>query len=358
MGIAHAVPRWIDVVRRKVAVEPESCAASADRIVARRSFGRLPMRLSHRFGVKIELGLTADPGSPETVAWEAGGAACRFRFDPALFDHSHGRVLVERWLASLPLLMSAWRDQNVRGATFLALGDCGTGEGLSFCDFRRDARLVPDPQFLGSDGYRRQKTAFRDDPLDWQAREPRAFWRGQTSGWHDAEGRPVGSWRDLPRVRLCRSGLEARDLLDVGLTGIVQVADPAAKRDIEAAGLMVAPVDWRRFSAWRYQIDIDGNSNAWEGLFVKLCSGSPVLKVESAFGFRQWYYDRLVPWLNVVPVAADGSDLLEKVAWLRAHDAAAREIGRAARSLVDAMTLQREIVLAAPTIAAALREGM
>ena len=356
MGIAHAVPRWIDVVRRRIAAEPVSCAASADRIVTRRSFGRLPLRLSHRFGPTIEVAFRSDPGSPETVTWEAGVAACRFSFDPALFDHPHGRVLVERWLVCLPLLMDS-HGRGARGATSLALGDCGTGAGLSFCDFRPDARLVPDPQFLGSDGYRRQKTAFFDDPLDWRERDPRAFWRGQTSGWHDAEGRPVGSWHDLPRVRLCRAGMEARDLLDVGLTGVVQIADPAATRDIEAEGLMRAHIDWRRFSAWRYQIDIDGNSNAWEGLFLKLCTGSPVLKFGSAFGFRQWYYDRLVPWLNVVPVAADGSDLLEKLAWLRAHDAAAREIGRAACSLAEAMTLEREMILARPTIAAALREG-
>ncbi len=357
MGIAEAVPRWIGVLRRKSSSKPVSCATLADRIVSRRSFGKLPRRLSRRFGVEVEVALRSDPGSPETVAWEASAAACRFSFDPAVFDHSHGRVLVERWLASLPLLMEAWTDQSARGATSLALGDCGTGEGLSFCDFRPDARLVPDPQFLGSDGYRRHKVAFFDDPVDWQEREPRALWRGQTSGWHDAEGRPVGSWRDLPRVRLCRSGREARDLLDVGLTGVAQIADPGAEQDMKAEGLMAARIDWRRFSAWRYQIDIDGNSNAWEGFFIKLCTGSPVLKFGSAFGFRQWYYDRLVPWLNVVPVAADGSDLLEKLAWLKAHDAAAQEIGRAARALVEAMTLEREIILARPTIAAALRGG-
>lgn len=357
MGIARAVPRWIDILRRGSAAEPASSAALADHIVSRRSFGRLPVRLTHRFGTTIEVCLRTDPGSPESLTWEAGATAYRFSFDRTLFDHSHARVLVERWLACLPLLMSARDGEGVRGATSLALGDSGTGRGLGFCDFRPDARLVPDPQFLGSDGYRGQKTAFAENPPGWEERDPRAFWRGQTSGWHDAEGNQVRSWRDLPRVRLCRAGEAARDMLDVGLTGIVQIADPEAKREIEAEGLMAPHIDWRRFSDWRYQIDIDGNSNAWEGLFVKLCTGSPVLKVGSAFGFRQWYYDRLVPWLNIVPVAADGSDLLEKIAWLRTHDAAAREIGRAARSLAEGMTLDRELILARPTIAAALQEG-
>ena len=344
-------------LRRRLAAEPVSRAALADHIVSRRSFGRMPARLTRRFGITVEVALRSDPGAPETLTWEAGARAYRFSFDRALFDHSHARVLVERWLACLPLLMSARDAERGRGATSLALGDCGTGAGLSFCDFRPDARLVPDPQFLGSDGYRGQKTAFAETPWVWEERERRALWRGQTSGWHDAQGRQVLSWRDLPRVRLCRAGGMARDMLDVGLTGVLQIADPEAKREIEAEGLMAEPIDWRRFAGWRYQIDIDGNSNAWEGLFVKLCTGSPVLKVGSGFGFRQWYYDRLVPWLNIVPVAADGSDLLEKVAWLRAHDSAAREIGRAARSLVEGMTLEGELVLARPTIAAALQEG-
>ena len=351
------MPRWTKALRRRWAAEPVSRAALADHIVSRRTFGRLPARLTRRFGIAVEVALRIDQGAPETLTWEAGATAYRFGFDRALFDHPYARVLVERWLACLPLLMRARDDERARGATCLALGDCGTGAGLSFCDFRPDARLVPDPQFLGSDGYRRQKIAFAENPSVWDEREPRALWRGQTSGWHDAEGRQVRSWRDLPRVRLCHAGAMARDMLDVGLTGVVQVADPEARREIEAEGLMAGHIDWRRFAGWRYQIDIDGNSNAWEGLFVKLCTGSPVLKVGSGFGFRQWYYDRLVPWLNVVPVAADGSDLLDKIAWLRAHDTAAREIGRAARSLVEGMTLEREIVLARPTIAAALQEG-
>ena len=49
-------------------------------------------------------------------------------------------------------------------------------------------------------------------------------------------------------------------MLDVGLTGVVQIADPEAEREIEAEGLMARHVDWRRFPAWRYQIDVDGNS--------------------------------------------------------------------------------------------------
>jgi hypothetical protein len=113
----------------------------------------------------------------------------------------------------------------------------------------------------------------------------------------------------------------------------------------------VAPTDYLRY---RYQIDIDGNSNAWEGLFMRLLTGSPVLKVASGPGYEQWYYDRLIPWTNFVPVAADMSDLAEKVSWLRANDDIARRIGEAGRSLAWSLD-EREVAGASPVIRAAMR---
>ena len=50
------------------------------------------------------------------------------------------------------------------------------------------------------------------------------------------------------------------------------------------------------FPAYKFQIDIDGNTNSWPGLFQKLLTGSAILKVASPYGYRQWYYDRLRPW--------------------------------------------------------------
>jgi hypothetical protein len=70
----------------------------------------------------------------------------------------------------------------------------------------------------------------------------------------------------------------------------------------------------------KYQIDIDGNSSSWPGLFQRLLSGDTVLKVTSNKGWRQWYYDDLLPWENFVPVASDLSDLVEIVDWLVGHD--------------------------------------
>jgi len=71
-------------------------------------------------------------------------------------------------------------------------------------------------------------------------------------------------------------------------------------------------------------------------------TGSPLLKVASRHGYRQWYYDRLKPWVHYVPVAADLSDLMARVEWLRANDQQARDIGQAGRDLAISMTLAHE----------------
>ena len=321
-------------------------------VVKRASFARLTPVLARRLGVMLEVRVATHGLTVEEVLWEAEGVRSTFIFDPAIFAHPHGAVLIERWIDVLPLLLGALSLCGASGRTSIALGDCGTGRGLTFCDHRTEALLIPDPVFVRTNGYEAHKQAFADAALPWDWRRPRALWRGQTSGWHDAVGQPVASWTDLPRIRLCRLARDPdlQNLLDAGITGIVQITASGEAESRILSDLMVPRLDWRRFLEWRYHIDVDGNTSAWEGLFVKLCTGSPVLKIASGFGFRQWYYDQLVPWTNVVPVAADLSDLAEKVHWLRRHDDSAAAIGRAARALADRLTLPGEIHQAAETI--------
>ena len=90
-------------------------------------------------------------------------------------------------------------------------------------------------------------------------------------------------------------------------------------------------------------------------LFTKLLTGCPVLKVASRRGLQQWYYDRLRPWINYIPVEAEMEDLADKVLWLRSNDDVARRIGAAGRDLADSLTDPREIAGSAAVFAAAIR---
>lgn len=78
-----------------------------------------------------------------------------------------------------------------------------------------------------------------------------------------------------------------------------------------------------------------------------------MLKVASPHGFRQWYYDRLDPWTHYVPVAADLSDLAERVQWCRDNDDACQAIAATGQRLAHSMTRATEKRAAVARIKAA-----
>jgi hypothetical protein len=143
--------------------------------------------------------------------------------------------------------------------------------------------------------------------------------------------------------------------IDAGITSVVQFDDPDVFREIEASGLMRKAVPWQEWNRYKYHIDIDGNTNSWSGLFQRLLTGSPVLKVESSQKMVQWYYDRLVPWHNYVPVASDMSDLVDKIRWLTRNEPLSERIGKHGRELADELSFEREMDRGLLTISAALR---
>jgi Glycosyl transferase family 90 len=90
-------------------------------------------------------------------------------------------------------------------------------------------------------------------------------------------------------------------------------------------------------------------------LFQKLLTGSPVLKVASPDGYRQWLYGLLHTRIDYIPVASDSSDLVEKTRWVLATEDAAQEIGERGRALALSLTYESQSVEATRTIAGAFR---
>jgi hypothetical protein len=71
-------------------------------------------------------------------------------------------------------------------------------------------------------------------------------------------------------------------------------------------------------------LDIDGEVNAWSGLWWKLFSNSVVFKVDSHY--EQWYYNELKEWVHYIPVKGDLSDLEEKYKWALEHEEECKQI--------------------------------
>lgn len=300
---------------------------------------------------KVKISVSVDkrlPG-PQIFQWESVlQAENNFEFHDTLFGLSQNELytIFTRWLSFLQIADIYALSGKVGGIVYVDVGDWSSSIGLNFCDNKSDAYLIPDCSFLASKGYSETRKAYETNPVKWKIRHALALWRGSSTGRSD------GGLMSLPRVKLCQLGLtlDGKDLLDVGITSIVQFIDPDEAESLTNSGVVRQHIPATEFNTYRYHIDIDGNTNSWPGLFQKLLTGSPVLKIASADGYRQWYYDRLIPWKNFVPVRNDLSDLLQKIRFLISNDELAQEIGRNALDLANTMDLSSEVVRSFDTI--------
>jgi hypothetical protein len=149
----------------------------------------------------------------------------------------------------------------------------------------------------------------------------------------------------LQRLRLCREAFSGPDaaVCDVGITQIVQIGEPELVERIKQSGFMKPFVPRTKFVEQKFLFDIDGNSNAWAGLYCALYTGSCVVKIGSYFGYKQWYYDLLLPWKNYAPVDRELRDLHDVIQWLVSHDSEAEEIGRHGRDLAKSITIDSAV---------------
>ena len=186
----------------------------------------------------------------------------------------------------------------------------------------------------------RAREHFERDRQPWEQRSATVFWRGSSLG---QKHRAI---LDMPRARLCQIAKAApHRMFDVGIVDVFDVSDSDAA-ELRAADLIKDRVRWQQFNRYRFHIDIDGHANSFAGLFLKLLSGGLVLKVASPNHYAQWYYDRLKPWGNFVPVRSDLSDLLEVAAYCREHDGLAQQIAHNGRQLALSLTHESEFASA------------
>ena len=311
--------------------------------------------LTERFGISYGLEFnTFQSRTPPEVMWlTVRENSALFSFNESLFEWDGKESSIDRWVDIYPQIDAFMTSPyRTNGSVAINLGDGGQTAGLAFCDYRPGYFLLPDPMYMSNERYTRHRDSFRSSDIPWADRQSIAYWRGATTG--QITDSRIG-WRSIPRIRLCEISRDHPDVIDAGITSIVQISEPSANEWLERNGLTRPYVPAETFSQYKYQIDIDGNTNSWPGLFFKFLSGSAVLKVASPAGFQQWYYDRLKPWINYVPVDSGMSDLLDKLTWLRDHDDHARRIGEAGRELAESLTDEREITRAAPVIADAIR---
>jgi len=196
---------------------------------------------------------------------------------------------------------------------------------------------IPDPYFFENNAFDRFREVSLHQATAWSDRSTALVWRGATTG-----SGPFDPELALERPDLVAQRMHACSRLH-GVAGTDVKFAYSSHRDIpiealERFGLRGAHVEESTWVARKYALDIDGHSNSWQNLIVRLHLGCCVLKVASRCGFRQWYYDRLKPWEHYVPVAADLSDLLEKIDWVRTNDHEAEQIAQRGQAFARSLT--------------------
>jgi hypothetical protein len=204
--------------------------------------------------------------------------------------------------------------------------------------------LVPDPHYLRGWGFPGEARLGTEAP-PWPERAGAIIWRGATNGIGrmsfnaDEQDDPTV----LQRVRMIMKLAGAADC-DVRFS---RISDERGlwSAAMDRFGLAAAPLPAQTWLGQKFALDIDGYTNTWSNLLIRMLFGCCVLKVDSQFGFRQWYYDRIRPFEHYVPVKADMSDLAARIDWVRSHDAEARQIaaaGQAFARTLDFETVRRQ----------------
>jgi len=161
----------------------------------------------------------------------------------------------------------------------------------------------------------------------WEKKAPQAFWRGATSGGHLT----LANWDQFARTKLVLLSLKHPHELDARINKFVQ-CDAEVPELLKAKGMQGSTVDQIDHLKYKYLVDVDGNTCTFERCFWELLSNSLLLKQETPN--IQWYYGALKPYEHYVPVKKDLSDLLEKLAWAKAHDREAKQIAANATAFV------------------------
>jgi hypothetical protein len=232
------------------------------------------------------------------------------------------------------------KEQPGQDSVLIALDDLppeGDEPVLCFSGCKDNHLLIPDALFLESNGYRQLREAIEARWVPWDARAKRAYWRGALTGvaWEEQQV------FDLPRIQLAKLA-QTTPNLDARITDLQQFASiwPELSTKLESQGLL-GPRDPEIANVQnQILIDVDGNSNAWSGFFLKLLCGSPTIKLMSHH--RQWYYKRLTKGVHFIPISDLETALPQSIDWLLAHPLQAEAMGKAARQLALSMTPDSE----------------
>lgn len=215
--------------------------------------------------------------------------------------------------------------------------------GVYYCSNNIGDTLIPDYDFLRTQGYLELKGK---KILSWSSKESKCYWRGSDYG--------VQYYIDInnnPRIIAAKLSLSNPSLVDARISHARAAGCHSWTSGFyKAKDYSSDPKPQDYIQNFKYILVIDGISNTWIGFFSVMLSGGVPLVVESRDGFRQWFYNELIPWINYVPIKYDLSNLIEVINFLKNNDSFAKSIADRARALALSWDFDRGLEFSADAI--------
>ncbi|CAK8988822.1 unnamed protein product [Durusdinium trenchii] len=187
--------------------------------------------------------------------------------------------------------------------------------------------LMPWWAFLQQDWTRRYTEKLSRGRVPWESKVSKLFWRGSDTHClrpHSCQGAScecgnfTENWMDYPRARLVLWSMLMPQKVDAKFTK--DVVHQALRPRFEEHRLLVEEiVPPEKHVDYKFLMYLDGVSLS-DRLFWVLLTESVLFKADSKL--QVWLDGSLKAWEHYVPVAEDLTDLLERLQWAEAQDAA------------------------------------
>lgn len=170
--------------------------------------------------------------------------------------------------------------------------------------------LLPDTESLK--GYDTLVKTLKDAALKypWLQKSAKILWRGATTG-----GKDCTTYNCSARLNFINSSVNL-EFVDAGFTLTTSNVSKKFAQEIRLKHFKnhVTPQD---SLAYKYLLDIDGNSCSYSRMAWILSSNSLLLKHQS--DKIQWYYHKLKPYEHYIPIASDFHNLQQQYEWAETH---------------------------------------
>lgn len=146
----------------------------------------------------------------------------------------------------------------------------------------------------------------------WHKKINKIFWRGSLTGSTHMNNDLLGS----DRLRMLNS-VKNTNFTDVSLTDYSTQHNAEFLQKVKKLYPLSKAIAPGHSIAYKYLLDVDGNSCSYTRMAWILYSNSALFKHQS--DRMQWYYDQLQPYVHYVPIKNDFSNLQEQYQWAEEH---------------------------------------